>query len=114
MNTTTFHNAVLAMTAQDFVKPVTCTYMEASTAHITEDDNALLSAYDDKDANGDLCFDHLRHGWLVYVPDSDTTEGLPHSDAFKTLLHYARESGFNVLNLDCDATTYPQLQTFDW
>jgi len=113
MSSPSFTNAVLAMTAKDYDQPVTVTYMECSTCHITLDDNNLLES-DDADANGELCFDTLRYGWLIYVPDKDTTDRLPHSDAFKTILHFAREKGFNVLNLDRDATSYSQFPTFDW
>jgi len=108
-----FKKAIKATEHKDFVKPEVVKFMDVSTAHITKTDAEKLDSSNNA-ACGELSFDRFEYGYYVYIPDQSTTDRLPMSSAFKTLMHYARESGFRAVKLDCDATNYPQLASFTW
>jgi hypothetical protein len=101
--------------------------LEASTAHITKEDDALLRL-NGQDAvavyevnGGGTCY-----GYLVYTGlDDDLEEFLgttkPNnlekagfSQAFCNLMELARKANCKFLQLDCDGVEYDDLLKFDW
>lgn len=102
---------------------------EASTCHITEEDDKLLrqdgqselSVYDIKGGEvqyGYLIYTGLDNGTSVdeqnpsFTKDSLKTAGF--SDALVNLLSLAKKSGCKFLQLDCDGVEYEDLPKFNW
>jgi hypothetical protein len=102
------------------------TYLDASTAHITQDDDTRLRAWaalEPEDSKGSAPSRTIGHayGYFVHVAldetaeehDSDAREaGM--SDGFFALMKYARQHGCCWINLDRDADQIDGLPTFNW
>lgn len=102
--------------------------LEASTGHITKEDDKLLR----RDGQDDLAvYDvkggKIRYGYLIYTgldegsireEDSSFTKAslkaAGFSDALFNLLSLAKKAGCKFLQLDCDGVEYDDLPTFNW
>jgi hypothetical protein len=86
---------------------------EASTSHITKEDDAIL-----KKEDAPLAVYTYEFGYFVYaLGESEKTEDLlkaGFSNAFCNLLDRARQLDCKFLQLDCDGVTYTDLPTFEW
>jgi hypothetical protein len=108
--------------------PLIIKSFEASTSHITEEDNEKLMG----ETRDELvvypygrALDALSYGMLVYVnPNGQFGLGAPsrdfnelhglYSDAFIRLLQIAVDEDCKFLQLDRDGMIYPELPQFDW
>ena len=98
---------------------------EASSCHITKEDNSLLRQED----HCSLCVYEVRgsgilYGYLICTGFEDSSinpdefykavkdEG--YSDAMINLLKLAKDKGCKFLQLDCDGMQYDDLPSFDW
>jgi len=99
--------------------------LEISTAHITENDNRILSdrSYLAKDYEIDFPLSVSSHtyGYYIAVPDSIDSDrnktimetyGL--SQAFVDLIDAVIKSRYSLLSLDRDGEVLPKMQKFDW
>lgn len=102
-------------------------FLDASTRHITQQDNTLLLGLRGDTSTLDGSLFPIRviphtYGWWVNVTSEPgeldeyirelTAAGM--SEAFCTLLRYARERECWWINLDRDAEELDDLPTFDW
>lgn len=93
-------------------------YLDASTAHITKEDNALLQQTEtSKDVPG--CFVYPYDcGYFISVysdsPSAEEMEESGFSNSFFTLLEYARERECSVLRLDGDGDEIETIPTHNW
>ena len=102
---------------------------EASTGHITKEDDKLLR----RDDVGSVCTYDIKGGKILYgylvftglennssIKEEIATEELEamkadgFSDAFINLLKIARAKGCKFLQLDGDGVSYEDLPTFEW
>jgi len=91
-----------------------------NTAHITENDDKLLTA----NASQELCIDQFDYGYRIFVPVDYTAEdfiavvNVARAEGFSehlcTLLQLAQKHKANWVKLDCDGAIYEQLTTFEW
>jgi hypothetical protein len=103
--------------------------LEASTSHITKEDDKLLRREDlSALAVYDVKGGKTRYGYLIYTGLDDGTsiqeellsftltslKAAGFSDALFNLLSLARKAGCKFLQLDCDGVEYDDLPTFDW
>jgi hypothetical protein len=103
--------------------------LEASTGHITEEDDKLLRREDLADlAVYDVKVGKVKFGYLIYTGLDDGTsiqeelqsftkaslKAAGFSDALFNLLSLAKKAGCKFLQLDCDGVEYDDLPTFDW
>lgn len=87
--------------------------VDASTGHITEQDNELLQ----KDDLPGLIVYPYDYGFFVYLSEDETKESIlssGFSGGFVYLFEQARDTGAKFLNLDCDGPIYPELPQFNW
>lgn len=90
---------------------------EASSCHITGEDDKLLKREDAYISSYEVRGGGVLYGFLIYTGLDDTTsdnkvEGF--SDAFNNLLKLAKDNGCKFLQLDCDGVEYEDLPKFDW
>jgi len=90
-----------------------------NTAHITEDDDKLLT----RNKSEELIIDSFDYGFRVFIPQYDEDdfnavvenarkEGF--SEDFCTLFHIARQHEANWMKLDCDGKIYDKLPEHNW
>ena len=90
-------------------------YLDLTTGHITENDNALLY-----NGHTSLSFTEYEYGYYIPVPDMDdadkvrtlSDEGF--SSAFIRLLSYAAGKDCSLINLDRDGHIADELPLYDW
>ena len=94
----------------------------ASTAHITELDNAELEVDTDTNTLPDLIvYRYGEYGYTIWIP----TEGsftaqswhnilTRYSVQLRQLLDIAKQKGCKYLRVDCDGPIYDNLPTFQW
>lgn len=85
----------------------------ASTAHIEEHDNTLLSV--DLSDNGVVVHPY-DFGHYVWIAEDDPArfKDLGYSQAFCDLVAKAKELEVSFLKLDRDGPVYEDMPTFDW
>jgi hypothetical protein len=101
---------------------------EASSCHITQQDDKLLKR-DDLSALAvyDIKAGKVRYGYLIYtgLEDNNAVEELKdftkeaiakdgYSTALINLLELAKKNGCKFLQLDCDGVEYEDLPRFNW
>ena len=99
-------------------------YLDVSTAHLTEQDNRMLSqSVEDRDVINMVVplVREYEYGHWVWVPDAEdiefyaqsyTSYGL--SETFVDVLRYARKNNCDWVNFDRDAEPCEDLPTHDW
>lgn len=88
--------------------------LAVSTGHITEQDNLLLqAAADDPDETMVM---GRKTGYFIklYAGDSPLNYRHGYSEALNRLIRLAHEAGFQMIELDCDASLIDGLDVFDW
>jgi hypothetical protein len=103
--------------------------LEASTSHITAQDDRLLKQEDMSAlAVYDVKGGETQFGYLIYTGLEDGTsiqeellsftqaslKAAGFSDALYNLLSLAKRNGCKFLQLDCDGVEYDDLPKFDW
>lgn len=103
-------------------------YLDLSTAHLTEQDNAILTAIADGGADVAVVrFARHEYGYILFIPLVDSEE-LPErrrdeamkakmlgmSTEFVELIQYARGKECRIVNIDRDADAEGDLPTFEW
>ncbi len=91
--------------------------LDCSTGHITEKDDTLLRrlATDDAQAVDGVRVTKMSYGWLVIFEETEPQDGEDRlSPAFWKLRRFAKDRGFDWVNLDRDGSTIFGLETFDW
>ena len=105
--------------------PLIVKCFEASTIHITKQDDALLNR---EDLSAFAIYvvkgGSISYGYLVYTGMDDDLENwlgtkkiaeeAGFSQAFTALIDLARQSGCKFLQLDCDGVEYDDLPKFNW
>ena len=110
-------------------KPFITKNFEASTAHITEEDDKLIKATIMAEKTYKFPYTNLivysySEGSFIYTFLTEEGKHLEEifttlkeegfSDAFLNLLLLANQEGCKYLQLDCDAMVYEDLPTFNW
>ena len=92
-------------------------FLDISTAHITERDASIL---DEMSCNLTI-IPYQEYGWFIHVPDKEQLQfmigdikdsGL--SRAFIQIITYAQEKGCDYILFDRDAPTISHLPIYDW
>jgi hypothetical protein len=95
-------------------------YLDASTAHITEQDDKLLR----EGVSGVIYYELSGGGYLIWVSPKEHPDmsaeldkqvkraGL--SDAFLGLIRYARQNWCDYIKLDGNGMKIEELPTFNW
>ena len=94
----------------------------ASTAHITELDNAELEVDANTNSLPDLIVYHYgEYGYTIWIPPEGclTIQSLEniitrYSISLKELLDIAKSQGCKYLRVDCDGPIYNNLATYEW
>jgi hypothetical protein len=91
---------------------------EASTAHISVEDNELLKRPTDRDIFAVYTYDY---GYFIYTGAGEYTDdeftaakNAGYSDALINLIKLAAKNDCKFLNLDADGFVYDDLPPFDW
>lgn len=103
-------------------------YIDLSTAHITEQDNAILTKIADGGADSAVVrFARHEYGYILFIPLVDSREmperrrdeetkakmlGL--STAYVGLIQHARNKKCQIVNIDRDGEAKGNLPTFEW
>jgi hypothetical protein len=89
-------------------------YLDASTAHITSEDNALLQQ---TEIPGCYAYPY-DHGYFISVyPDAPSAQEMADSgfsESFFKVLEYSRKRGCTVLRLDADGDLIEDLEKHNW
>ncbi|WP_138437949.1 DUF5983 family protein [Marinobacter shengliensis] len=88
--------------------------LAVSTGHISEQDNLLLlEAANDPDETMVM---GRKTGYFIklYADDTPLNYRHGHSEALKRLIRLALEAGFQMIELDADASMIDGLDVFDW
>lgn len=87
------------------------TFLDLSTAHLSEETCRDLNSYDGVTAY------KTTYGWLMYVPD-ENADGLAEEGDWPAellpIVKLARTNGCAYILFDADAATSDLLPTFDW
>lgn len=101
-------------------------FLDASTAHVSKTDNAMLTYWatlEPEHSEGSAPFRTIAHayGYFVNVQTGDTAEAADQDareqgmgEGFFALVAYARANGCWWINLDRDADHIDELPTFEW
>jgi hypothetical protein len=96
-------------------------YFDVSWKHITEaDEKKLQDIVHDKYISLMLTVDPQPFGYWIHVSDEITDDYLNavasegFSNAILAILKIASNLGCMWINLDCDGTEYPSLNSYDW
>lgn len=87
-----------------------------STAHITEEDSDLLKSISTDGKDRDNYVMSREYGYFIKLTDDieQFISKYSFSDALNKLLRWSFHSGYQMLELDCDAGIRSEFQTFDW
>lgn len=101
------------------LKAVVRTYMDVSTAHITRNDDRLLTA-----GKEPILVDKLPYGYRVHIPTDEMNQSVTiwatgaracgYSEAFIDLIRAGYRLGCDFIILDGAAPVSDELPTFDW
>lgn len=93
-------------------------YLDASTAHITKEDNALLQQTETSEGVPGCYVYPYDQGYFISVyPDAPSTQEMSDSgfsESFFKVQEYARKRGCTVLRLDSDGDHIEDLETNNW
>jgi len=93
-------------------------YLDASTAHITREDNSLLQQTETSEGVPGCYVYPYDCGYFISVyPDAPSEEEKKESgfsESFFKVLEYARKNGCTVLRLDADGDPIKGLKKHDW
>lgn len=84
-----------------------------STGHLTEKDrDALAEAVSD----GDQMALQRQSGFFLKLFDEESPRNYRHghSETIKDIIRWAHQSGYRMIEFDCDAQVLPQFPVFDW
>lgn len=92
-----------------------------STAHISKDDNFILSTFGDAGGPTCLVVDQYPYGYIVWVGSYSSDEDYPvqivnegMSKEFIALMELAEQLDCEYLKVDADGPIYDDLPTFEW
>jgi hypothetical protein len=87
--------------------------LNASTTHITKNDDILLKKEDNP-----LSPYQYEFGYIIHVDKqldiSKAALEYGHSESLINLVNEARNRGCHFLQLDCDGEEYPELPNYEW
>lgn len=93
-------------------------YLDASTIHITSEDNALLQQTDTSEGVPGCCVYPYDCGYFISIyPDSPSEKEMKESgfsESFFKVQEYARKNGCTVLRLDADGDHIPGMPLHNW
>ena len=93
-------------------------YLDASTGHITREDNALLQQTETSEGVPGCYVYPYDNGYFISIyPDEPSEQEMKESgfsESFFNVQEYARKNGCTVLRLDADGDEIPELETHRW
>lgn len=84
-----------------------------STGHLTKEDrDSLVEAVND----GDQMVLQRRSGFFLklFEEESPSNYHHGHSETIKDIIRWAHQSGYRMIEFDCDAQVLPHFPVFDW
>jgi len=93
-------------------------YLDASTAHITAEDNTLLQQSETSEDIPGCCSYPYDQGYFISIyPDAPSEQEKAdsgYSESFFKVQEYARKRGCTVLRLDADGDLIEDLEKHNW
>jgi len=87
-------------------------FLDISTAHLSEEDKALLDSFAAPDSRLGPMTVSTCYGWWMYAID-DCYEDNCLSDNLTRICKHARKNGCDYILFDCDAETDEELPVFE-